>query len=87
MQEDGKALEKLILGDYEWLTYKKVQELALNFGACLRYHLGQQPKSLITIFAETRAEWIISYFGSLTQVTRKAIFFIKPLPSYTKIVN
>ena len=68
MQEDGKVVEKLILGHYEWMTYKRVKELALNFGACLRYHLGQQPKTLITIFAETRAEWMISYLGSLTQV-------------------
>ena len=70
MQEDGKVVEKLILGHYEWMTYKRVKELALNFGACLRYHLGQQPKTLITIFAETRAEWIIACFGSYTQVLK-----------------
>ena len=85
MQEDGNVLEKLILGDYEWMTYKKVNEMAIDFGACLRYHLGQKPKTLITIFAETRAEWIISYFGALTQVTKEAIVFFKPFNIYKKI--
>ena len=65
---DGKILEKLILGDYEWMSYKEVKNSALNFGASLRFHLEQQPKSLITIFAETRAEWMIACFGSYTQV-------------------
>ena len=65
---DGKILEKLILGDYEWMSYKEVKNSALNFGASLRFHLKQQPKSLITIFAETRAEWMIACFGSYTQV-------------------
>ena len=65
---DGKILEKLILGDYEWMSYKAVRISALNFGASLRFNLEQQPKSLITIFAETRAEWMIACFGSYTQV-------------------
>ena len=65
---DGKILEKLILGDYEWMSYKEVKNSALNFGASLRFHLEQQPKSLITIFAGTRAEWMIACFGSYTQV-------------------
>ena len=70
MQEDGKIVEKLILGDYEWMSYKDVKKSALNFGAGLRFHLEQQPKTLITIFAETRAEWIISCFGCYTQVIK-----------------
>ena len=65
---DGKIMEKLILGDYEWMSYKEIKNLALSFGASLKFHLEQQPKSLITIFAETRAEWMISCFGSYTQV-------------------
>ena len=52
------------------MSYKNVKESALNFGAGLRFHLEQQPKTLITIFAETRAEWIISCFGCYTQVIK-----------------
>ena len=70
-------MEKLILGDYEWMSYKEVKELAMNFGASLRIHLGQQPKTLITIFAETRAEWMISCFGSYAQVKIKKKFILK----------
>ena len=50
------------------MNYKEVKESATNFGAGLRFHLGQQPKGLITIYAETRAEWMISCFGAYTQV-------------------
>ena len=53
------------------MNYKEVKESALNFGAGLRFHLGQQPKGLITIYAETRAEWMISCFGAYTQVINK----------------
>ena len=50
------------------MNYKEVKESATNFGAGLRFHLGQQPKGLITIYAETRAEWMISCFGAYNQV-------------------
>ena len=53
------------------MNYKEVKESATNFGAGLRFHLGQQPKGLITIYAETRAEWMISCFGAYTQVINK----------------
>ena len=52
------------------MSYQEVSESSKYFGAALRFHLGQQPKTLITIFAETRAEWIISCFGSYTQVLK-----------------
>ena len=55
------------------MSYKEVKELVTSFGVALKFHLGQQPKSLITIFAETRAEWLISCFGSYTQVKEKVI--------------
>ena len=77
VNSEGKVSEKLILGDYEWMSYNEVKELALKFGASLRLHLGQQPKTLITIFAETRAEWIISCFGSYTQVKMKEDFLLR----------
>ena len=67
---NGTVAEKLILGEYQWMSYKDVSESSKYFGVALRFHLGQQPKTLITIFAETRAEWIISCFGSYTQVLK-----------------
>ena len=45
-----------------------VHASALSFGAGLRFQLGQKPKSLITIYSETRAEWMISCFGAFSQV-------------------
>ena len=52
------------------MSYQDVYESAKYFGVALKFHLGQQPKTLITIFAETRAEWIIACFGSYTQVLK-----------------
>ena len=60
--------KKLALGDYEWMTYNMVHASALSFGAGLRFHLGQKPKSLITIYSETRAEWMMSCLGAFSQV-------------------
>ena len=50
------------------MSYDMVHTSVLNFGAGLRFHLGANPGSLITIFAETRAEWMISCIGAFGQV-------------------
>ena len=68
VQKNGKVFKKLALGDYEWMTYNMVHASALSFGAGLRFHLGQKPKSLITIYSETRAEWMMSCLGAFSQV-------------------
>ena len=61
-------MEKLVLGEYEWISYREVKRAALNFGRGIRFSLGQEPGTLITIFAETRSEWMISCIGAFSQV-------------------
>lgn len=50
---------QLILGEYTWLTYNEMEAKVSHFASGLAA-LGQQPKSNIAIFCETRAEWMIS---------------------------
>ncbi|CAG5992411.1 unnamed protein product [Menidia menidia] len=59
IQPNGKVFKKLILGDYRWLSYDEVDSIVSEFGSGL-VALGQQPKSKIAIFCETRAEWMIT---------------------------
>uniref|UniRef100_A0A671T1H0 long-chain-fatty-acid--CoA ligase n=1 Tax=Sinocyclocheilus anshuiensis TaxID=1608454 RepID=A0A671T1H0_9TELE len=58
-QPSGKVFKKLILGDYKWLSYEEMDTQVSQFGSGLAA-LGQQPKSTIAIFCETRAEWMIT---------------------------
>ena len=67
MQNDGKVMKKLQLSDYKWKTYQEVQSKAKSFGKGLR-SLGLQSGSGVAIYAETRAEWMISCLGAFTQV-------------------
>uniref|UniRef100_A0A8C4SS20 long-chain-fatty-acid--CoA ligase n=2 Tax=Erpetoichthys calabaricus TaxID=27687 RepID=A0A8C4SS20_ERPCA len=59
MQPSGKVFKKLILGEYKWTTYEEMNIQVSHFGSGLAA-LDQKPKSLICIFCETRAEWMIS---------------------------
>ncbi|XP_015273125.1 PREDICTED: long-chain-fatty-acid--CoA ligase 3 [Gekko japonicus] len=59
IQPSGKVFKKVILGKYNWLSYEDVYNKANNFGKGLAV-LGQQPKTTIAIFCETRAEWMIT---------------------------
>ncbi|XP_075959208.1 long-chain-fatty-acid--CoA ligase 4 [Anarhichas minor] len=59
VQPSGKVFKKLILGEYRWLSYNEVDSVVSQFGSGLAA-LGQQPKSSIAIFCETRAEWMIT---------------------------
>ncbi|XP_038555827.1 long-chain-fatty-acid--CoA ligase 4 [Micropterus salmoides] len=59
IQPSGKVFKKLILGEYRWLSYNELDSIVSQFGSGLAA-LGQQPKSSIAIFCETRAEWMIT---------------------------
>ncbi|XP_034453583.1 long-chain-fatty-acid--CoA ligase 4 [Hippoglossus hippoglossus] len=59
IQPTGKVFKKLILGGYKWLSYSEMDSVVSRFGSGLAA-LGQQPKSTIAIFCETRAEWMIT---------------------------
>ncbi|XP_036713037.1 long-chain-fatty-acid--CoA ligase 3 [Balaenoptera musculus] len=59
VQPNGKIFKKVILGNYNWLSFEDVFVRAFNFGNGLQI-LGQKPKTNIAIFCETRAEWMIA---------------------------
>ncbi|KAA8588499.1 hypothetical protein FQN60_009844 [Etheostoma spectabile] len=59
IQPSGKVFKKLILGEYRWLSYREVDTAVSEFGSGLAA-LGQNPKTSIAIFCETRAEWMIT---------------------------
>ncbi|XP_075999524.1 long-chain-fatty-acid--CoA ligase 4 [Genypterus blacodes] len=59
VQPSGKVFKKLILGEYQWLSYQEMDSVINQFGSGLAA-LGQQPKRTVAIFCETRAEWMIS---------------------------
>lgn len=59
VQPNKKVFTKLILGQYQWLSYSEVDAIVSEFGSGLAA-LGQEPKSSIAIFCETRAEWMIT---------------------------
>uniref|UniRef100_A0A7N6F649 long-chain-fatty-acid--CoA ligase n=1 Tax=Anabas testudineus TaxID=64144 RepID=A0A7N6F649_ANATE len=59
VQPNGKVFKKVILGNYNWLSYEEAYEAAKCFGSGLAA-LGQRPQCNIAIFCETRAEWIVA---------------------------
>ena len=66
MQKNGKMFKKLSLGDYTWMNYNQTHSISKSFGAGLR-ELGVKPHDAIAIYAETRAEWLMSAFGAFSQ--------------------
>ena len=63
MQSNGKMFKKLALGEYKWINYNETHKTSNSFGKGLR-ELGQNPGDVIAIYAETRAEWLMSAFGA-----------------------
>ena len=47
------------LGDYRWMSYEEADTLADSLGRGLRV-LGLSPGDNVCLFADTRAEWMIS---------------------------
>lgn len=65
-QPDGKVFKRLKMGQYKWRTFDEVEVEAQFFGKGMR-ELGMDPKEKVVIFAETRAEWMISAHGLFKQ--------------------
>ncbi|XP_048247393.1 fatty acid CoA ligase Acsl3-like isoform X1 [Haliotis rufescens] len=59
VQPNGRVFKKVLLGEYNWLTYAQVFERATNFGSGV-LACSQRPRRNIVIFADTRAEWIVA---------------------------
>jgi long-chain acyl-CoA synthetase len=54
------------LGDFQWRTFTQTDSEAESFGRGLR-ELGLKPRENVVVFAETRAEWLISANGLMKQ--------------------
>ncbi|KAF0308413.1 Long-chain-fatty-acid--CoA ligase 4 [Amphibalanus amphitrite] len=71
-QPNGKIFKKYDLGEYRWVSYTDFGERAAWFGRGLR-ELGLSPGDRVVVFAETRAEWLISalaaFLHNITVVT------------------
>ncbi len=61
-----QVFKKLSLGDYNWISFDDVHKISTHFGRGLQ-EMGQQTETTIAIYAETRAEWIMSAFGAFSQ--------------------
>ena len=59
-QVDG--FEKLVLGEYQWLSYKDYFTRVENFGSGLA-SLGLDPGSNVVIYADTQYQWMLSAYG------------------------
>lgn len=62
VQPDGKIFRKLLLGDYQWLTYKEADERVEHLARGL-YLQGVKPGDMVMIFAETKAEWLLCAYA------------------------
>ncbi|KAH7941340.1 hypothetical protein HPB49_012401 [Dermacentor silvarum] len=58
-QPNGSVFKKLVLGDYRWLTYEKVDQ-QIDLVARGLQSIGLKPRQYLGILAETRAEWFIT---------------------------
>jgi len=58
-QPNGKTFKKWKLGDYQWQSYVDIDVLSTNIGKGLR-ELGQRHLQNICVFADTKAEWMIT---------------------------
>ncbi|KAM7271834.1 hypothetical protein ACFE04_031048 [Oxalis oulophora] len=63
---DGRKFEKLHLGEYEWQSYGEVFDRVCNFASGL-ITFGHNADNRVAIFAETRAEWLIAFYGCFRQ--------------------
>jgi long-chain acyl-CoA synthetase len=59
MQANGRVFNKVVLGNYDWLSFNEVLTKVESFG-CGLLALGQRTKQNVVIFADTRAEWMIA---------------------------
>ncbi|KAI4389770.1 hypothetical protein MLD38_001958 [Melastoma candidum] len=62
VHSDGRSLEKVHLGEYEWLSYGRTFEAVCSFASGLA-SLGHGKAERAAIFADTREEWFIALQG------------------------
>lgn len=59
IQPNGRVFKKVILGDYKWMTYNEAYDNVCRISSGLNA-IGVQAKEYVIIFAETKAEWMLS---------------------------
>lgn len=59
IQPNGQIFRKLLLGDYRWMNYDDADQMSESVGRGLRL-LGLAPGQPVCIFADTRAEWLVT---------------------------
>ena len=59
IQPNGRIFKKAIYGDYSWLTYNEMHDYVKRISSGLKA-LGVETKQNVIIFAETKAEWMLS---------------------------
>ena len=59
IQPNGRIFKKAIYGDYSWLTYNEMLDYVKRISSGLKA-LGVETKQNVIIFAETKAEWMLS---------------------------
>ena len=59
IQPNGRIFKKAIYGDYSWLTYNEIHDYVKRISSGLKA-LGVETKQNVIIFAETKAEWMLS---------------------------
>ncbi|CAI5972403.1 unnamed protein product [Closterium sp. NIES-64] len=64
--EEGKEIEKLEFGEYEWESYSKALDRAEAFGGGLR-NVGHGRGEAVAIVAETRADFYLALQGAFQQ--------------------
>ena len=59
IQPNGRVFKKVILGDYKWMTYNEAYDNVCRISSGLNA-IGVQAREYVIIFAETKAEWMLS---------------------------
>lgn len=59
VQPNGRIFKKVILGEYKWLSYNEAYDHARRISSGIKA-LGVETGEFVVIFAETKAEWMLS---------------------------
>ncbi|XP_002163162.2 long-chain-fatty-acid--CoA ligase 4 isoform X1 [Hydra vulgaris] len=59
VQTNGRVFKKVILGEYQWLTYNQAYDHVKRISSGIKA-LGVKSKDYVLIFAETKTEWMLT---------------------------
>jgi long-chain acyl-CoA synthetase len=79
-QPNGKIFRKLALGDYQWFSYREIDE-RVNYIASGLLWSGIRPGDNVLLYAETNLEWMLTFQALLRIGTTVVIF--RPIFTYS----